>query len=69
VPLDQLRDRMGQVPRDGRLVVHCAGGYRSYVAQRILMNHGRTNVRNITGGYKTIAQTRKALAQEAQQAD
>ncbi len=65
IPVDEVRQRMDEIPADRPVVVHCAAGYRSYVAQRILMNAGRSNVRNITGGYKTITQTRKALAQEA----
>ena len=63
MPVDELRDRMGEIPQGRRIAVHCAGGYRSYVAQRILMNRGRTDVRNVLGGYSLIQQvmkTRKA---------
>ena len=33
------------------MVVHCSVGYRSYIAQQILRQHGWTNVRNLYGGF------------------
>ena len=51
IPLDALRDRLDEVPQNEPVVVHCQAGYRSYVAQQILQNHGWTNVRNLYGGY------------------
>ena len=50
IPLDDLRKRMGELPRDKRLLVHCASGLRSYLACRILSQHGFTCA-NIAGGY------------------
>lgn len=58
IPVDELRDRLDDVPSDRPVAVHCGVGYRSYVAQRILMNHGRDNVRNILGGYPLLARLR-----------
>ncbi len=54
LPVDQLRDRMGELP-DGPLVVHCAVGMRGYIAARILSQRGRADVRNLDGGYATWA--------------
>lgn len=51
IPLEQLRDRLYEVPADRPVVVHCGVGYRSYVALRILAGHGRSNVRNLLGGW------------------
>ncbi len=51
IPLDDLRERLHEVPQNTPVVVHCQAGYRSYVAQQILQNHGWTNVRNLYGGY------------------
>jgi NADPH-dependent 2,4-dienoyl-CoA reductase/sulfur reductase-like enzyme/rhodanese-related sulfurtransferase len=62
IPVDELRGRIAEVPADRPVTVHCAAGYRSYVAQRMLMNHGRSNVRNILGGYGMIQQVRSAFA-------
>jgi rhodanese-related sulfurtransferase len=53
VPLDELRTRLDEIP-EGPLAVHCAGGYRSYIAQQILGSAGRKDVRNVVGGYGMI---------------
>jgi glyoxylase-like metal-dependent hydrolase (beta-lactamase superfamily II)/rhodanese-related sulfurtransferase len=50
VPLDQLEERIGEVPKGKRIVVHCAGGYRSSVAASLLMKHGRTQIEDLIGG-------------------
>lgn len=55
IPLDNLRQRLSEVPADRPVVVFCAVGLRGYLAQRILMGHGYTNVRNLIGGYKTYS--------------
>lgn len=56
IPLDELRDRLAEVPA-GDLVVHCAVGLRGYVATRILEQQrdgrGWGRVRNLDGGLKT----------------
>ncbi len=51
IPLDEVRERIQEIPRDRPVVVHCGVGYRSYTAQQILRNHGYRNVRNLYGGY------------------
>ncbi len=53
VPVDELRDRLGDLP-DGPLVVSCAVGVRGHTAARLLTQHGR-QVRNLDGGYRTWA--------------
>jgi rhodanese-related sulfurtransferase len=51
IPVDELRFRLDEVPKDRPIVVHCRSGFRSHLALRILRENGWTNVRNITGGY------------------
>ncbi len=51
IPLQSLRDRLDEIPRDRPVVLHCGTGYRSYIAQQILLNDGWTDVRNLYGGY------------------
>ncbi|MFP4691468.1 MAG: FAD-dependent oxidoreductase [Bacteroidales bacterium] len=53
VPIDELRDRMEEIPRDKRIIVFCGVGHRGYVAARILMQHGFRQVENLNGGTKT----------------
>jgi NADPH-dependent 2,4-dienoyl-CoA reductase/sulfur reductase-like enzyme/rhodanese-related sulfurtransferase len=60
IPLDQLRQRGDQIPRDRPVVVHCGVGYRSYLAQRVLLNLGWTDVRNLLGGYALYRQVELA---------
>jgi hydroxyacylglutathione hydrolase len=40
IPLNHLRERIGELPRDRTVIVHCAGGYRSSIAAGILQQHG-----------------------------
>ncbi len=50
IPLNHLQERMAEVPRERRLAVHCAGGYRSSIATSILQQYGITNVIELAGG-------------------
>lgn len=52
IPVDELRDRIGELP-EGELVLHCAVGQRGYVAARILAQNGR-DARNLDGGITTL---------------
>jgi rhodanese-related sulfurtransferase/TusA-related sulfurtransferase len=52
IPLNELRERVGELPRDKKLVVNCAGGQRSYYAVRALRQLG-FDAYNLTGGYRT----------------
>ena len=52
IPLDELRARVGELPKDHTIVVYCQAGLRGYVACRFLMQHGYT-VKNLNGGYRT----------------
>ena len=55
IPLDDLRERIEEIPHDKPIVLYCAVGLRGYLAQRILLGHGFTDVRNLSGGYKLYA--------------
>jgi len=50
VPLNHLQERLAEVPRDRRIIVHCAGGYRSSIAASILHQYGITNLIEMAGG-------------------
>jgi NADPH-dependent 2,4-dienoyl-CoA reductase/sulfur reductase-like enzyme/rhodanese-related sulfurtransferase len=52
IPLDELRGRLNELPRDKELLVACQVGLRGYLACRILSQNG-FRCRNLTGGYKT----------------
>jgi rhodanese-related sulfurtransferase len=50
VPLNRLKRYLDEVPRDRKVVVQCAGGYRSAIAASILANHGMTAIADLVGG-------------------
>ena len=50
LPLTQLQQRIHEIPRNRRIAVHCAGGYRSSIAASILNQYGITNLIELAGG-------------------
>lgn len=50
IPLKTLPDQLGSLPRDREILVHCKAGGRSAKAVQLLLDHGFTRVKNITGG-------------------
>ncbi|HVZ40642.1 MAG TPA: molybdopterin-synthase adenylyltransferase MoeB [Candidatus Kapabacteria bacterium] len=55
IPLSQFSARAGEVPREGRVIVHCKMGGRSTQAVEHLMRLGYSNVENLTGGINAWA--------------
>lgn len=53
IPLDELRQNLGQLPHDKKIAVFCGVGLRAHVACRILTQHGFTEAYNLAGGLKT----------------
>lgn len=54
IPVDELRNRLGELDPEKEVYEYCQVGVRAHTAQRILRQHG-FRVRNISGGYKTFA--------------
>ena len=50
IPLNHIEERIAEIPRDRRIAVHCAGGYRSSIAASILHQYGITNLVEMAGG-------------------
>jgi len=50
IPLDELRDRLGEIPRDKPVVAVCQSGKRSAMAAEILLKSGYERVANVAGG-------------------
>lgn len=68
IPLDDIRNRLDEIPHDKEIVLFCAIGLRGYLAQRILMSRGYKHVKNLSGGYKTYSVALQPLeAMTAQQ--
>ena len=51
MPVDELRDHLQKLDPSQETIVYCRVGLRGYLAARILLQHGFTNVYNLTGGY------------------
>jgi rhodanese-related sulfurtransferase len=49
VPLQELRAKLGRIPKDRPVVVYCASGSRSAMAARILKKAGYADVSNAGG--------------------
>jgi len=50
VPVDEIRDRMDEIPKDKEIMLYCRAGLRSYIGCRILIQNGY-KTKNISGGY------------------
>jgi NADPH-dependent 2,4-dienoyl-CoA reductase/sulfur reductase-like enzyme/rhodanese-related sulfurtransferase len=51
IPVDDLRDRMDELPKDKNIIITCRVGVRGHTAARILKNKGFEKVSNLSGGY------------------
>lgn len=58
IPLDELRNRLEELPKDKPVYEFCQVGLRGYIAYRILSQNG-FEVYNLSGGYKSYAQARE----------
>jgi hydroxyacylglutathione hydrolase len=51
IPLGYLEDHLDEIPADAPVVLNCRSGQRSAIAASLLARHGRTNVKNLSGGF------------------
>jgi len=66
IPLNQLKDRVNEVPDEGAVVVHCAGGYRSSIACSLLQQSGHQHVRDMVGGFKAWVTSKLPVVEPAE---
>ena len=64
IPVDELRERIHDIPADKPVIVFCAIGLRGYIALKILTGRGFKNVRNLSGGYKTYTLATQTITHE-----
>ena len=62
-PLDNLNNYLNEFPNNGDFYIHCAGGYRSVIANSILKKQGIHNGIDVLGGYGAIAKTEIPIAE------
>jgi NADPH-dependent 2,4-dienoyl-CoA reductase/sulfur reductase-like enzyme/rhodanese-related sulfurtransferase len=63
IPLNDLRDRLGELDKAKTYIPFCAAGLRGYIAHRILVQHGFKS-RNLSGGYRTYLGTKEKIMEE-----
>ena len=64
IPVDELRERIHEIPTDKPVIVFCAIGLRGYIALKILTGNHFKNVRNLSGGYKTYALATQTISHD-----
>jgi NADPH-dependent 2,4-dienoyl-CoA reductase/sulfur reductase-like enzyme/rhodanese-related sulfurtransferase len=52
LPVDELRNRFSEIPTNKHIYIYCEAGLRGYLAQRILLQNGLKQVKNLSGGYQ-----------------
>ena len=50
IPMDDVENRLGEIPRDRTVVVYCHHGSRSFMIASLLESEGYQDVANLTGG-------------------
>lgn len=61
IPLDSMRGRLADIPKNRPVVVYCGVGLRGYLASNILRLNGFDDVRNLIGGIKTYRTSVSAI--------
>ncbi len=55
IPIDEIPDRIGEIPRDRMVGIFCSAGTRSAIVYAFLRAKGYENVRVVLGGYEAVA--------------
>lgn len=63
IPIDELRKRLKELPKDKEILTFCAVGLRGYIASRILTQNG-FQVKNLSGGYRYLPKELKKPLKE-----
>jgi rhodanese-related sulfurtransferase len=64
IPLEELRERLDEIPLNRHVVAYCKVGQRGYMATRALQHHG-FEASNLSGGILTHEQRRSAAQAKA----
>ena len=54
VPVDELRDRLDELPRDRPIRIVSVGGFEGHIACRTLLQRGFGDVKNLSGGWAAL---------------
>lgn len=51
IPVDEIRQRLSELPLNKKIYIYCEAGLRGYLAHRMLRQNGYEEVYNLSGGY------------------
>jgi rhodanese-related sulfurtransferase len=54
IPVDELRDRLDEIPHDRPIRIVSVGGFEGHIAGRTLLQKGFADVKNISGGWAAL---------------
>lgn len=54
IPLEELRERIDEIPKNRPVLVYCAKGLKSYFAARILVQNGFKDILSLNGGFMVL---------------
>ena len=55
IPMNTIPEHMEELDKNAEIIVHCHHGQRSWNVAAYMMQHGFTNVKNLTGGIDSWA--------------
>ena len=67
IPLDDMRERINEIPADKPVFLYCGVGLRGYLASNILRQNGFDDVRNLVGGIKLYKSATGKIPQPVKQ--
>lgn len=56
IPLNELKHRISELPKDKDLLIYCRSGRRSEIATKFLSDNGYTRAYNVLGGFLAFPQ-------------
>lgn len=59
IPVEEIRTRLNEIPKNEKVILFCNTGYNSYVASRILIQNGFNNVYSLMGGISLYKELKK----------
>jgi len=59
IPIDEIPDRISEIPRDRLVGIFCSAGVRASLVYAYLRAKGYTDVRIVLGGYEAITEVLK----------
>jgi len=62
-PLSEINNHLTELPQNGEFFLHCAGGYRSMIANSILKSRGIHNMVDVAGGFDSIKESGVAVSE------